>query len=454
MSLFNQKNYCAILGLVALAVLIGLSLFFYRERIYFSDPAFQLFLLINDGGIEVMTNRWPSNIFRFLPYIGLKMGLPLATLTKLFSVSFPLYHFLGFAVCLWVFKDRVMAMLILFILLVATSETFYWCSSDLLQGMVTFMMGISAYRNTSNSFFKYGLSGFLLLAAVFFHPLCLFPFFFIVIYDYLEKDDWKVSFDLLFLPLVFGVGWIVRNQFFSTWYDTAKSAEFWGNYNGLDIWQLPVHKVFMMELPIIYNLLILLFIANVFIYIKKRNWLRPMFIIASILVYTLVIHIGNPTGIQSFYREASYISLAVFVSYPFLKHVFKHEHVGLKYRIVIPLLFMISFFRIYASSTDYTNRITYLQQKMEEGTCEKTVFTPSKRVDLKMEWAIPFETCLLSSETGDSKTLFNTDKPRDFLKQERRDAFLGPFKVLYTTEFNENYFDFGQSHYCPMNKNR
>lgn len=454
MSLSLKSSYVSIVGLIVFALLIGMSLVFYQERIYFSDPAFQLFLLINDGTIEIMTNRWPSVLFRVLPYLGLKMGLPLATLAKLFSVSFPLYHLFAFAICLWVFKDRLMSMLILFVLLIATSETFYWCSSDLLQGMVTFILAISIYRNSHRPVVKYGIGGFLLVAAVFFHPLCLFPFFFIAIYDYLDKEGWALTRGELFLPLVFGGSWIVRNQFFTTWYDNAKGAEFWGNFNGMNIWQLPAHKVFLMELPVFYNLLILLFVANIFIYIKRKKWLQPMFILASILVYTMIIHIGNPAGIQAFYREASYISLVLFVGYPFLKYVFKADFVGPKYRIVIPLLFLISIFRMYSSSDPYTGRLDYLNKKLAEAPCDKSIFEPSKRINLRMEWAIPFETTLLSSEQGKSQTLFNTDKPRDFLKQERRDAFLGPFKVLYTSDFNQDYFKFDESHYCPLNNNR
>ena len=447
---FVQKSFVALLGIFTLLTLLGLSIYFYRERIYFSDPAYQLFLMINDGRIEIMTNRWPSVIFRILPYLGMQAGVSLATLSQLFSVSFPLYHLLAFCICHFLLKDRLMAMLILFATVIATSETFYWCSSDLLQGIVTFIIGISLYRSLVHYLIRYSIGAFLMVAAVFFHPLCLFPFFFIIIDDILENK--KIHLPDIFLPLVFGISWIIRNQFFTTWYDTAKSAEFWGNYKGLNIWKLPAHKIFLTELPIFYNLLLLLLIVNFIIYIKNKNWLRPVFIVLSILTYTLIIHIGNPYGAQPFYREASYISLAIFISYPFLKNAFKTDAVKLKYLIVIPLLIAISLFRIYKSAEPYTQRIQYLYDNLAIAKCSKSIFTPSDKVDLKMDWAIPFETALLSSESGKSSTLFNTKKPKDFLKKERRDAFLSSFKVLYTSDFNAAYFDFEDINYCLTEK--
>lgn len=447
---FVQKLFVALLGIFTLLTLLGLSIYFYQERIYFSDPAYQLFLMINDGRIEIMTNRWPSVIFRILPFLGMQAGVSLATLSTLFSISFPLFHLLVFCICVFVLKDRLMGMLILFSVVIATSETFYWCSSDLLQGIVTFILGISLYRSSLHSILRYVLGAFFMIAAVFFHPLCLFPFFFIIIDDILEKK--KISVSDIFLPLIFGVGWIIRNQFFTTWYDTAKSAEFWGNYNGLNIWGLPAHKIFLTELPVFYNLLILLLIVNFIIFIKNRNWMRPVFLMLSILTYTLIIHIGNPYGAQPFYREASYISLAVFISYPFLKNVFKWERIKLKYLLVIPLLIAISIFRIYKSAAPYTQRVQYLKDNLAVAKCAKAIFTPDEKIDLKMDWAIPFETALLSSESGKSSTLFNTKKPKDFLKKERRDAFLSSFKVLYTSDFNTAYFDFEEIHYCPTEK--
>ena len=448
----NPHIFSIITGGISLLILIILSVVFYQERIYFSDPAFQLFLMINDNQIEVMTNRWPSTIFRWLPYIGLKMDCSVATLSKLFSLSFPLFHLIVFTIISAVYRDRIFSLLLLLSVFLATSETFYWCSSDLLQGMVTAFLGIVMFKNSSSIVIKYIGSAFFLVAAVFFHPLTLFPFFFIVIDDILERKkirsmDWH-------LPLVFGGAWIIRNKFFSTWYDVAKGKDFWNNAANLNWLDIPAHKTFLTEIPMHYQLMVLALVISSIILIKRKSFLRLAFMLVSIPVFLLVIHLGNPSGVASFYREASYIPLAVFVSYPFIKHICKKDQIDIKYKIFIPLILVFSLMRMLYFAPQYTDRIKWMEDKLTSMPCDKSMMQLPPRDEgiLKMSWGLPFETCLLSSEKNTYKTLYNTPNEKDFIKQERRDVFLGPFKVLYTTDFNQSYFPFDESHYCKYIK--
>jgi len=448
----TRNFFIPILGIASIIVLAILSIIYYQERIYFSDPAFQLFLMINDNQIEVMTNRWPSTIFRWLPFIGMKMGLSMATLSKLFSLSFPFFHLISFGIISMIYKDRVMGLLLILSLLVATSETFYWCSSDLLQGMITFIMGITIFTKSHSVVPKYVLSGFLMVAAVFFHPLCLFPFFFIVIDDLLERK--KIRLTDCYLPLVFGISWIVRNQFFSTWYDVAKGKVFWNNFDNLNWFNIPAHQSFLTEIPIHYQLLFLLLVVSVIILIKRKAFLRLAFMLLTVPGYLLLIHLGNPSEAASFYREASYIPLVVFVSYPFVKHILANESIALKYKIFIPLVIIFSLMRILFFAPEYTERITWMEDKLATMSCAKEIIPLEANEEslLKMSWGLPFETTLLSAETYQLKTLFNTYNEKDFLKKERKDIFLGPFKVLYTTDFNQPYLPFDEGHYCKYSR--
>lgn len=447
-----RNSFINLLGITSITILGILSIIYYQERICFSDPAFQLFLLINDNQIEVMTNRWPSTIFRWLPFLGMKMGSSIATLSKLFSLSFPLFHLIAFGIISMIYKDRVMGLLLILSLLVATSETFYWCSSDLLQGMVTFFMGITIFNKSHSLVPKYVLGGFLMVAAVFFHPLCLFPFFFIVIDDLLERK--KIRTSDCYLPLVFGISWIVRNQFFSTWYDVAKGKDFWNNFDNLNWFNIPAHKSFFAEIPIHYQLLFLLLVVSVIILIKRKAFFRLAFMLLTIPSYLLLIHLGNPSEVASFYREASYIPLVVFVSYPFVKYILAKESIALKYKIFIPIVIIFSLMRILFFAPEYTERITWMENKLDTMSCTKEIIPleASEESLLKMSWGLPFETTLLSAETNQLKTLFNTSNEKDFLKKERRDIFLSPFKLLYTSDFNKSYLPFEEGHYCKYSR--
>jgi len=444
----TRNSFIPILGISSIIALLILSIIYYQERIYFSDPAYQLFLMINDQSIEVMTNRWPSTIFRFLPFIGMKLGASIKTLALLFSVSFPLFHLIAFLISLFVFKDRLISMMIVFSTLLATSETFYWCSSDLLQGIITSFLALAIYRNSDKKTSKILISGLLIIAAVFFHPLVLFPFFFLAIDDFLQFR--KIHWSNMFLPLVFGATWLIRNNFFTTWYDQAKSKEFWENVSGRNWLELDAHSIFWFEIPIFYQLVIFILVIDLFIFIKNREWLRIAFLILSCIVFLMVIHLGNPTGMRHFYRESNYVCLAVFVSYPFLKHILKEQTIKSKYQIVIPLMLLFSLFRMWFFSFDYTARIDWLNDRLAAAQCDKSVIEKNNRLKgtLKMEWAIPFETALISAERKEYKTIFYTKNVKDYLKKENDEAFLSPFVLLKTSDFNPAYFQFSKGQYC------
>ncbi len=449
MLVFLKRNYVAFIGLICLFSLLILSLYFYRERIYFSDPAYQLFLLINDQRIEVMTNRWPSTIFRLLPFIGLKLGMSSATLAKLFSISFPLFHLISFCFCSLYLKEKSLSLLLLFVLVLLTNDSFYWCSSDLLQGITTSLLGLALLRNTKSILPKYLISSFLMVAAVFFHPLCLFPLFYILIDDTLEKTMyWKPQW---VLGLVFASTWIIRNTFFSTWYDQAKSTEFWNNYHSLDWLSIPTHHTFFTsELPVYYPTLILIALISIVVLIKQRSWIRLLLMAVSVLGFILLVHISNPRNTWMFYRESNYVCLVVFASYPFVKHLFESNTLKFKYKIFLPLLFLFCIIRIGYRHAPFTERVQLLREKSMESSCNKIKLEKQSTWDhiIKMEWAIPFESLLITSEHGTCKTIFYAKSDKDLDIKQRTDVFLSPFKTLYTTDFNPSYFDFESAYYC------
>ena len=445
---FLNRNYITFLGLICLLALLVLSLYFYRERIYFSDPAYQLFLLINDQKIEIMTNRWPSTIFRALPFLGLKLGWSSSTLAKLFSLSFPLFHIICFSILSFKLKDKALSLLALFSLLLITNDSFYWCSSDLLQGILTLLLGISLFRNTQSIWTKYFLSSLLMVAAVFFHPLCLFPLFYIIIDDSLQQRAlWKPQW---VLALVFGSTWFVRNKFFSTWYDQAKGTEFWNNFDNLDWFTIPTHKTFLThELLVFYPLLILIVLLSILILFRKKAWLRILFLVVSLVGFTLLVHISNPQNTWMFYRESNYVCLALFVSYPFVKHICSSA-LKFKYKIVLPLILGFCILRIGYRHHEFTERINFISEQIAASKCAKTILEENEAWDpiLKMEWAIPFESLLIANEIGNDKTIFYSKKNKALEVKERTDVFLSPFKILYTSDFNKEYFDFENSYYC------
>jgi len=150
-----------------------------------------------------------------------------------------------------------------------------------------------------------------------------------------------------------------------------------------------------------------------------------------------------------FYRESNYVCLALFVSYPFVKHICSSA-LKFKYKIVLPLILGFCILRIGYRHHEFTERINFISEQIAASKCAKTILEENEAWDpiLKMEWAIPFESLLIANEIGNDKTIFYSKKNKALEVKERTDVFLSPFKILYTSDFNKEYFDFENSYYC------
>ena len=61
--------------------------------------AFQTFLMVKDETVQVMVYRFGAATVQSLPLLGIKLGVPLAVVSWLYSMSFHL-HFLGYVILL------------------------------------------------------------------------------------------------------------------------------------------------------------------------------------------------------------------------------------------------------------------------------------------------------------------------------------------------------------------
>ncbi|MEZ4988663.1 MAG: hypothetical protein R2795_27190 [Saprospiraceae bacterium] len=83
------------LGYAGMLGLVVLSIVFYRERAWLLDIAFQTFLMVQEGTVQVMVNRFGAAVVQLLPLAAIKTGADLSTVSLLYSVSFTIGTLLG-----------------------------------------------------------------------------------------------------------------------------------------------------------------------------------------------------------------------------------------------------------------------------------------------------------------------------------------------------------------------
>ncbi len=65
----DKNRGIIISGLVAFSSLFVLSIIYFKERIIFADPVFQLAYMVRDGDFAIQVNRFVALVSKIFPFI-------------------------------------------------------------------------------------------------------------------------------------------------------------------------------------------------------------------------------------------------------------------------------------------------------------------------------------------------------------------------------------------------
>lgn len=447
----STSKFISLFGWITLSVLLVLSMHYYLERVALLDSAYQIFLMINDGRVEVMTNRWPVVIFRWLPYVALQCNASLALILMLHSISYPLYQAIIFFLLFQVLKKPKFALLWILSICAMISETFYWCPSDLQQGLglVLLLHAMFESKRPSKKVIRLGIIGILVVMILFIHPLLLFPLGFISGYQFLDGRKNKMHY--VYLTLAFVSAWLIKAKWISNWYDIAKQEEFAQHFQTYKsaIWSIPTHAAFGSELVYKYHFLLLFLFISAFLLVRSKKWLSLLLLLGSSLIYILIVHLSNPIPEFPFYREAAYIPLFIFAGYPLLQLISLDPK---SIRIGLIAIVLMSFIRIYLTGHQYRQRVEWIQKTVMQTDCDKRLIESSELPSqiIKMDWGLPYESLLISQVTlRNSKTIYPVTDSEDINQLlEQKDRFHHRFREMKINELHPKYFNLDNPDYC------
>lgn len=192
------------IGHVSMLVLIFLSVYFYQEKMLHTDNAYGALALINTNEFIIPHYRYPLVITQILPLLAIKLGLSLKFVLIAFSASFYLIYYLCFLLVNNGFKNVKAGLLILFTVLVTTSEVFF-LQTELLHGLV---FGVTFYAwfyytegKKITSLVNQFLGVLLLLIALLFHPISALFVLFLLIWIMIETNNYSNKKIYLYLLL-------------------------------------------------------------------------------------------------------------------------------------------------------------------------------------------------------------------------------------------------------------
>ena len=411
-----------------------LTVLFFKDRTTFLDNAFQIFLLTQEGELILNANRWPAMFVQLLPLAGVKLGLGLKSILFLFSASYFLFHALIFVVIRTFLKDRQNAWLLLALLTLPVAHSFFWCNSELILGLSALVLWITFYENKNRM-------GSLSVAMIlpWFHPLLICCFLFVTVYYFFVKGQRRSGLDLLF----FIISAATKSQFFSSWYDTNKKANFLSKLEAYQVSDLTnVFSFFNIQNAPVFLCLILALSLCLY----KRKFLSFVLLVSFTLLYLFISDVSTTRYHFQFYLEVNFLSL-FFVSAFVIKEELKNFEIPKWTNLFFIGLICLCLLRIAFTSKIYKDRQAKILTLSE--TADRTIvkYHEEEHKWMLEYWASPYESLILSTLDGNSRTfIFHLD-PKTFLQSKKEDHLITYFKDYHYNSLNKENFNLSFKRY-------
>lgn len=456
----NATRFALLLCLGVFGVLGTLAAVYYLERIVNLDMAFQTFLILKSGSLEIQSGRFGAAATQFWPWLTQALGLPLKSVLLSYSLGHVLWPMMLCLWC-WMIGQWRWALGLALVATLMTTHTFFWLS-EMHQGLA-FLCALFAFMHAKGDmgqfrWWQWSLWLGALVTAFYFHPLVLYAHAFLCFFFALQTNKglgwvWMHAAALG----VFGILVFLKYKVFKLdWYDAAalkrQSAfqQLWPNW-----FDIESNRVFLDWSFRDYWLLWVVLAINLGYYIWQKKWLKAAFSICWPIGFVLMVNVPFHEGLgQQFYMENLYLPLSVFAAIPLIFDVLfadsRAAQINPRTGLILLTFFIISLLRIEKAQNLWAKKLSW-----EKEMLTKTGTLPTRKLifaehqvpmdTLKMSWGSPYEFLLLSAlnHPDSARCLLISDSPEryDSLRAQPR-LFLGSFKNYPFDELPKRYFNF------------
>ena len=449
-----------LLGHLSFVILLFASVYFYKERIFFADSAFQFFKIINFGKINVEAFRYGAILPELPVLFAMKLGIGLKLLTIIYSVSFVALYYMVFLLSIKVFKNTSAAISIVVILILCISQSFFHPVTETHQSLVfsVLLFAILQYSSFRYTLVQILFAFFVILLSFFAHPVALYTLIFVIGYSAIDQKQLKSAKPYILLLLVVALAVVkviltdensYEGKFFSELFKSpaiilglpdANSTKFLlGRIFGLYFW------VMIFELILI----IYLIVKKEYLKLLWQLGISGFFLIITLLTYN--------QGDSEMMMERAFMPLALFVSVPVLTEILRNSR---QYRFIkimfLTVVILLSTNRIFVQGKAFRERIRFNQEllaKTEKLPNRKFIIESSElQKHYTIYWSYSFETLMLSSITANipTQTIFPANDPSLLFKYTEdgnaNNVFLGADFWLEwgIGDLNNKYFNLSE----------
>ena len=403
-----------LLGYLTFAMLFVVAVVFYRERIAFTDLAYNMFALaVTEGEFQVHGYRFVSVLTQWLPVALIKGESPIWLVEVAYSLSFWLLYAAAWAVLHFGIRSSRWALAWALLWLCYSVHTQFYIPSELTQGLAVFVvcLGLVEWRATSYGwrFGKPLLVASGIFAVSFAHPVIVIPVTYCLLVVLLT-DAAASRLRLACYAAIFYGGYWLRQTHFRTFYDAQVNNDWRPALDRLLDGDVPYSiTAFARNVCWDYALFVFLVVASVATLWRARRRLLSVLTAGFVIGHLLLVALHYPTPVTTeFYIEHLYLP-AGFVAAVGLSigigRSTRQAWVGQRVAIALGVAVALRLGYIgYVGETVYTPRLERLRAELDRYAGRKVVLRdgPAVTESLLMTWATPFEAWLVSAHKGEA----------------------------------------------------
>ncbi len=444
-------------------VFIGLSVWFFRERVIFSDACYQAWLVQHTQFFALFHSRFSPAVAQFLPLAGVWAGCNLNTFLVLYSVSVPLIIYGFYLILAHGLKKPLYGAGLALAASVMLTESFYYATSEINQAIAALMAAAGILLVIANKhWWHWLLVGLLVTFAMFLHPLGLVACVYVAGYFMVCHPNLRL-YGILILALSLALHFF-RSLVLVSAYDAGRMS-----FSVLkelpNITSYPLFYELNNWLLKDYYLLLVGSVILVLWYIKTKKWLPLVWYLGFLLGFLAIVILTNKDGGEhiQFYLEHHYqifaLVLALPLAFDLLPVLFSKQP-----NLVVAVLAIILTSRlltIYGASEKFTAKHLWfdkLYSYTEVFEEEKFIINKNNleilMKDNSMYWPTAYESAFYYKSTGKTKGK-TVVIPDDYYELDpylpANDMLLGVMGNFKNTDLDKRYVNLSATAYRKLN---
>lgn len=410
-------------GTIGFLLMVLGSLFYWKERMAFTDAAYHLFHILARNEYAIQSSRFVAYFTQSFILWPSRWGAPLSVVAQLYSASFPVLYLLCFWTLTLVFRNYRLGLAYLLLSFLMTTASFFWCLSDIIQGYAFLFIYLAFVLRYVEQGKRLNLLHRLLMLAclvfsVFSHPLMLFSAGFIYLFFIVRYPAFRRM--LLFESAVFLVLFAIKTFVFISPNDANASSAFKSGLKLFPYLDLRANRDFLGFLVRDYYWVGILFFGALWFYLKNGKKWHAAFLACAFIGYVLLNNITAPGGTDQFYVENHYMGICVFVVFPFVWDMLPGMRITRVRSLFLPFAIATSLLGIYRHHFIFTERVDWIEGligRMKSERSDKWIIRKENAPQDKlfMFWGASFEVWLLSTvEEGQTYSAIIQERDGEF----------------------------------------